>query len=597
MNKSNSNNIKIIKKDFVAFLFVLWDALLLPNPTPCQMEIAQVLSNRLNTQFILQAFRGVGKSVITCAYVAWLLWNNPQLKVLIVSASKIHADHNCAFIKKIIDLLPFLHSLKPRANQKSSTLSFDVGLALPAREPSVRSVGITGQMTGSRADILIADDVEVPSNSATQGSRSKLWKLVEEFASIRKPDSSKEKESRSIYLGTPQTEMTLYKELEDNRGYSTIIWPALFPRSFTEESYYGSRLSPMLQKKILDNGLERVSGQPTDPSRFSLLDLRKRELEYGRAGFTLQFMLNTNLSDLEKYPLRLRDLIVTPCDLHKAPLYYQWLPNQTNCLDDNVPNVGLKGDAYYNYHSCSENTSEYQDKLLVIDPSGRGKDETGYVVLFTLNGYIYLMETGGFLEGYATTTLNKLAEIAKKWKVHKVLYEGNFGDGMFGNVFQPILQAHHPCIIEEIKTKSNKETRICNTLEPVMANHRLVIKDTVIQEDYQSAQTLDKTRLGLTVARQEVKYSLFYQMTRMSQSRGSIAHDDRLDALAMGVSYLKEVMQKDTKKGERDQINKWIEECLENPIVFTRRGIGEKVSVEITDDDEYSIGNYLDSYH
>uniref|UniRef100_A0AB38ZD60 Terminase large subunit n=1 Tax=Klebsiella phage vB_KpnP_KP17 TaxID=3116927 RepID=A0AB38ZD60_9CAUD len=391
-NSQQAKNALIIaqlKGDFVAFLFVLWKALNLPEPTKCQIDMAKCLANPKNKKFILQAFRGIGKSFITCAFVVWTLWRDPQLKILIVSASKERADANSIFIKNIIDLLPFLSELKPRPGQRDSVISFDVGPAKPDHSPSVKSVGITGQLTGSRADIIIADDVEIPGNSATQGAREKLWTLVQEFAALLKPLPT----SRVIYLGTPQTEMTLYKELEDNRGYSTIIWPAQYPRSKEEDLYYGDRLAPMLRSEY-DEDKEGLSSQPTDPVRFDSMDLQEREVEYGKAGYTLQFMLNPNLSDAEKYPLRLRDAIVCGLQMDKAPMHYQWLPNRQN-RNEELPNVGMKGDEIYSFHTASSNTGAYQGKILVIDPSGRGKDETGWCVLYTLNGYIYLMDAGG----------------------------------------------------------------------------------------------------------------------------------------------------------------------------------------------------------
>ena len=391
-NSQQAKNALIIaqlKGDFVAFLFVLWKALNLPEPTKCQIDMAKCLADPKNKKFILQAFRGIGKSFITCAFVVWTLWRDPQLKILIVSASKERADANSVFIKNIIDLLPFLSELKPRPGQRDSVISFDVGPAKPDHSPSVKSVGITGQLTGSRADIIIADDVEIPGNSATQGAREKLWTLVQEFAALLKPLPT----SRVIYLGTPQTEMTLYKELEDNRGYSTIIWPAQYPRSKEEDLYYGDRLAPMLRSEY-DEDKEGLSSQPTDPVRFDSMDLQEREVEYGKAGYTLQFMLNPNLSDAEKYPLRLRDAIVCGLQADKAPMHYQWLPNRQN-RNEELPNVGMKGDEIYSFHTASSNTGAYQGKILVIDPSGRGKDETGWCVLYTLNGYIYLMDAGG----------------------------------------------------------------------------------------------------------------------------------------------------------------------------------------------------------
>ena len=45
-------------------------------------------------------------------------------------------------------------------------------------------------------------------------------------------------------------------------------------------------------------------GKPTDPDRFDEEDLNKRQLSYGSSGFNLQFMLDTSISDANKYPLK-----------------------------------------------------------------------------------------------------------------------------------------------------------------------------------------------------------------------------------------------------------------------------------------------------
>lgn len=539
-----------LKSDFVAFLFVLWKALGLPNPTKCQIDMARTLADNKHKRFILQAFRGIGKSFITCAYVVWVLWKNPQLKILIVSASKERADANSIFIKNIIDLLPFLHDMKPKAGQRDSVISFDVGGAVPDHSPSVKSVGITGQLTGSRADIIIADDVEIPNNSATSTARERLEQLVTEFAALLKPLDT----SRTIYLGTPQTEMTLYKTLEDSKGYSTIIYPAQYPRNNAEDIMYGDRLAPLLRAEY-EADKEALRGTPTDPIRFDSDDLRERELEYGKAGYTLQFMLNPNLSDAEKYPLKIRDAIVCSLDMDKAPLSYQWLPNRQNQNDD-LPNVSLKGDTIHSYHSCSANVSEYTNKILVIDPSGRGKDETGYAVLYYLNGYIYLMEVGGFRGGYEDSTLEKLAKKAKYWKVNTVVHESNFGDGMFGKIFTPILLKHHQCAIEEIRAKGMKEQRICDNLEPIFGAHKIVIRAEAVREDYQTARDTD--------GKHDVRYSAFYQMSRMSRERGAVAHDDRLDAFALGVEYLRLGMDIDSLKNESELTAEFLESHVED---------------------------------
>lgn len=540
--------IKKMKADFVFFIFVLWKALSLPVPTKCQIDMSKKLAQGGDRRFILQAFRGIGKSFLTCGFVVWKLWNNPDLKFMIVSASKERADANSIFIKRIIDMLPYLHELKPKAGQRDSVISFDVGLAKPDHSPSVKSVGITGQLTGSRADILIADDVEVPNNSATQAARERLGELVKEFDAILKPEGT------IIYLGTPQTEMTLYRELE-NRGYTTTIWPARYPKDKKDWDSYGHRLAPMLVEELNEDP-EGYYWTPTDEIRFDDKDLRERELSYGKAGFALQFMLNPNLSDAEKYPLKVRDLIVAALEADRAPLTFQWLPNAMNKLDS-VPNVALAGDSYHTYQAVSNSFSEYTQKILVIDPSGRGKDETGYAVLYQLNGYIFLMEAGGMRGGYEDTTLESLAKIGKKWRVNEYVIEGNFGDGMYLKLFEPVAARIHPAAVIEAKSKGMKEQRIADVLEPVMGSHRLIINEAVIAKDYQTAVNGDGAR--------EIAYSLFHQMTRLSRERGALGHDDRLDALAIGVQYFVESMAKDSNKGEREVTEEWLEEQMADP--------------------------------
>lgn len=571
---------KRMKEDFVFFLFVLWKALSLPVPTRCQIDMSRKLAAGDNRRFILQAFRGIGKSFITCAFVVWKLWNNPDLKFMIVSASKERADANSIFIKRIIDLMPQLQELKPKQGQRDAVISFDVGPAKPDHSPSVKSVGITGQLTGSRADILIADDVEVPGNSATQAARDRLSELVKEFDAILKPGGT------VIYLGTPQTEMTLYRQLE-GRGYSTTIWPARYPRDEKDWKSYGDRLAPMLQAE-LESDPEGYYGLPTDEVRFDDEDLRERELSYGKAGFALQFMLNPNLGDAEKYPLKLRDLIVADLDPESSPMVYQWLPNPQNKRDD-VPNVGLMGDAYHTYQTVGSAFSSYTQKILVIDPSGRGKDETGYAVLFQLNGYIFVMEAGGMRGGYEDSTLESLARIGRKWKVNEYVIEGNFGDGMYLELFKPVAARIHPAAVTEVKSKGQKELRICDVLEPIMGSHRLIVNSSTIVSDYQTAADKDGVRNPI--------YSLFYQMTRISRERGALAHDDRLDALAIGVQFFVESMAKDAVKGQREVTEEWLEEQMEDP----RKGFksietdywDNGVRVQFNTDDDLGLGSYV----
>ena len=224
-------------KDFRNFLYLCWKHLNLPNPTPVQYDIADFLQNAPK-RGVIEAFRGVGKSYVTSAYVCYRLLHDPEIKVLVVSASKIRADDFSTFTQRLIHEMPILQHLVPKDNQRQSKISFDVGPAKASHSPSVKSVGITGQLAGSRADLIVADDVEVPNNSMTQMMRDKLSEAVKEFDAILKPDGM------IIYLGTPQTEMSLYEQLP-NRGYQVRIWPGRYPNNKLREKYE-DRLAPFI---------------------------------------------------------------------------------------------------------------------------------------------------------------------------------------------------------------------------------------------------------------------------------------------------------------------------------------------------------------
>jgi hypothetical protein len=507
-------------------MFVIWKHLNLPDPTPVQFDIADYLQNSPK-KIIIEAFRGVGKSYITVAYVCWRLYLDPQVKILVVSAGKERADAFSIFAKKLIDEIPMLKHLKAdkNKNQRDSNVVWDVGPALPSGSPSVKSVGINGQITGSRADVIVGDDLEIPSNSATPDLRFKLSESVKEFSSVIVPNG------KIIYLGTPQTELSLYNTLEP-RGYQMRIWCARYP---TQEQLkgYGSRLAPY----ILDSLDDHMAGAPVDPLRFTEEDLVERELDYGRSGFALQFMLDTTLSDLNRFPLKINDLVVMSCPLDKAPNEVHWSNNPVMKLKE-LPNVALAGQTFYSPEAVTSSYSSYDQSIMVIDPSGRGSDETGYAVAKMSCGNIFIPAAGGLDGGYSDESLIALCHIAKAHKVNRIILESNFGDNMFGALLAPHINRIYPCMVDEVRHNTQKELRIISTLEPVMNQHRLIIDPSVIQRDYDSAMEKHP-------ADKAPQYMLFYQLARITKDRNSLKHDDRLDALAMAVKYFSDRLNLD----------------------------------------------------
>lgn len=519
-------------RDFRNFLFLIWKHLNLPEPTPIQYDIADYMQSDEKRQ-IIEAFRGVGKSWICSAYVVHQLLLNPALNFLVVSASKTRSDDFSTFTLRLIHEVPFLSHLKPTDKQRFSKISFDVGPAPASHAPSVKSLGITSQLTGSRADIIIADDIEVANNSATQAMREKLSEQVKEFDAILKPEDS----SKIIFLGTPQTEDSIYNKLQE-RGYKACIWPSKHVTPQTNEKGYNGSI------RSICVDAEKV-GKATEPTRFSDIDLLEREMSYGRSGFAMQFMLDTRLSDIDRHPLKLNELIVADIDNEVAPERLVWAQAPDLVWDGSVPNVGFSGDRYHRPFKTVGEHIPFTGSVLAIDPSGRGKDETGYAVVKMLNGMLFVPDAGGLQGGYSEETLKALAMIAKNHQVNAIIVESNFGDGMFNEIFKPVLNKIHPCTMEEVRHNIQKERRIIDTLEPIMNQHRLIISPDVIRKDFETAQGYPPEL--------QLRYQLMYQMSRITKDRGAITHDDRLDALSIGIAYWVEQMNQDAEDKIEDR--------------------------------------------
>ena len=506
-----------LKGDFKLFLQALWDQLDLPEPTRAQYAIADYLQHGPK-RLQIQAFRGVGKSWITAGFVLWTLFKDNEKKIMIISASKDRADNMSIFLQKLIVETKWLNHLQPtNEDARWSRISFDVACP-PHQAPSVKSLGITSQLTGSRADFILLDDVEVPGNSMTELMREKLLQLCTETESILTPSD----DSRICFLGTYQNSFSIYTRLAE-RNYKPFVWPARYPRK-TES--YGGLLAPQLYEDI-EKGAN--PGECTDPDRFDDEDLLQREASMGKSNFMLQFMLDTSLSDASKFPLKFADLIVTSVNPTTAPEAIIWCSDPSNVIKD-LPTVGLPGDYFYSPMQTKGEWSEYNQTIASLDPSGRGSDESAVSYLSEKNGIIYLHEIRAYRDGYSDSTLLDILRGCQKYGVTKMVIETNFGDGIVSELVKKhCIQTKNYIDIEEVRANVRKEDRIIDALEPVMNQHRLVVDRKVIEWDFASNPKLPpEERIG---------YMLFGQMSKMTRAKFAIRHDDRLDCLAQGVKY------------------------------------------------------------
>ena len=505
-------------------------------PTPVQMQILDYLENGPKRR-VIAAFRGCGKSTLSAMYILWRLYLNPEVKVLIVSASLSRAEAMSAWLLKTIGDVPWLRHMLPDSHDgRYSRIAFDVGTCKYIEQsPSVRAAGVTGQVTGARCSIALIDDCETPTTALTQTQREKLRNVLNEMEVILKPGA----ESEIVYLGTPHSATdSIYFALHRDLNSDMRMWPSRVPTDLTP---YKGCLAPLIEKRM---GAD--AGRPTD-TRFSEDELLQRELSMSNMQNKLQMMLDATLSDIERYPLRCANLMVIPIDRY-LPEVMAYEKHKSFALDD-LPCAGMAHDPVFYRPRTQEGLIGVEEvpTVMTLDPSGGGADEFAWCVCKAWGGNYYICEIGGKLGGVSEQFWAQLAEIAKKWGVNEIAVESNFGGlEVYKQVLMPYLRkVGAECRVEAIRSNQRKELRIIDSLAPVMQTHRVAIARHVIEADADLIKNAKDDR--------DVSYSFVHQMTRLTHDRGSLMHDDRIDAVAMAVQWFQEQAALDQKARARDR--------------------------------------------
>ena len=171
-------------------------------------QIMQFLVDVLNDEphrGLLMAFRHSGKSTVVGIFAACVLYYKPNTRILILSAESGLASRMVSHIKNILENHPWCNEILPDVKKEWGSHKITIKRPVGIREPSVICQGITGNITGMRADLIICDDVEVPNTCNTQQKRTNLRERLRELDFILSPHGS------MIYIGTPHTKDTIYK--------------------------------------------------------------------------------------------------------------------------------------------------------------------------------------------------------------------------------------------------------------------------------------------------------------------------------------------------------------------------------------------------
>ena len=527
----------LLQQEYASFAPFLEDCMDLLGFTtsPLQHDIGSYMA--YGPQYaMVQAQRGQAKTTIAAIYAVHDLIHNPHHRVLVLSAGGTQANEISTLIVRIIMNMDELECMRPdkAAGDRTSVEAFDLHYSLKGidKSPSVSCIGITGNLQGKRADLLIPDDIESQKNSRTATMRELLMDLTRDFTSINST-------GRIIYLGTPQTIESIYNTLP-SRGFHVRIWPGRYP-TFEQLENYGDMLAPSIRAKLerdpslmVGGGLLGDQGLPTDPTYLTEEVLQAKERDQGPAYFQLQHMLNTALADAARFPLKLEDIVLMNLGKKAKPNGQDAYPlTVTRGLGLGLRDISIHSAPYKLGVAgpCSEERQRLQGCIMYVDPAGGGKngDETAYAVTGFLNGNIYVLASGGVPGGYGMPQMEALAEVAADWQVNEVIVEKNMGYGAFTVVWLPILRAKHPCKVTEDMVFGQKELRIVETLEPIIARGSLILNEAIVEIDQQQTAKYE--------ANKRILYSLFHQLSKMTRERDCLIHDDRADALEGACRY------------------------------------------------------------
>jgi hypothetical protein len=276
---------------FPEFVWI-WNRLQGLKTPRIHLRIARWMAARVNSgdrELLLMAFRSCGKSTLVGLYCAWSLWQKPDLRILVLAADFALAKKMVRNVKRIIERHPLTKRLKPKRRDQWAADQFTVLRQAELRDPSMLAKGIGANITGSRADLVICDDVEVPNTSDSQPKRADLRARLAEIDYVLVP------QGRQLYVGTPHSYYTIYAETprpeagEDRpflAGFKRLALPLLdakgksaWPDRFPQERIQTIRRRTGPNKFASQMMLEPVAFADgrLDPDR---LRLYEAEIEY-----------------------------------------------------------------------------------------------------------------------------------------------------------------------------------------------------------------------------------------------------------------------------------------------------------------------------
>lgn len=416
--------------DFRLFL-VLWNRMQGQSTPSVHLRMAVWLQECWHSgdrRLLLMAFRACGKSTIVGLFASWLLYKNPDLRILVLAAESMLARRMVRNVRRIIERHPLTTHLKPDHADQWAGERFTVQRDRELRDPSMLARGIDANITGSRADIIICDDVEVPNTCDTAEKRRNLREILGETEYILVPGGT------ILYVGTPHHWYSIYAD-EPRIDIGEV------------RAYLGG--FKRLKLPVLD---ER--GQSAWPEAFTLADIARKKAQ-GINRFLSQMMLE---------PVNIAEGRLNPALLQRYTGDLSYI-KELNRLE-------LNGRGML---SCSA----------FWDPAFGGKDHSVLAVAFAdIDGDIWLHRTlylkAGEGSDEATGQALQVVAAAREFHIPSITVETN-GIGKFlpQILRRELGKARVPCAVVEHNNSRPKDLRILESFETVMAARLLHVHASI----------------------------------------------------------------------------------------------------------------------
>lgn len=192
--------------EFVEFVWI-WNHLQGLKTPQLHVDITRWLDRSWvegRRELLLMVFRDAGKSTLVGLFCAWLLYRDAKLRILVLAADLELARKMVRNVKRIIERHPLTKKLKPKRRELWGSEQFTVERDREFRDPSVLAKGVTTNLTGCRADVVICDDVEVPNTCDTASKRQNLRDRLREVEFVMVPGGLQ------MFVGTPHHYFSLY---------------------------------------------------------------------------------------------------------------------------------------------------------------------------------------------------------------------------------------------------------------------------------------------------------------------------------------------------------------------------------------------------